>query len=63
MKGSSIHVMCNLCDYQATMKGNLKQHIQSEHEDIKYSCDQYNYQFRKKISLLEHNEVEHTGIM
>ena len=45
------------------MNGNLKEHIQSEHEDIKYSCDQYNYQFRKKISLLEHNEVEHTGIM
>ena len=30
---------CDPCQYKATEKGNLKKHIQSVHEKVKYFCD------------------------
>ena len=30
---------CELCDYKAAHKANLKRHVNSVHERDKYSCD------------------------
>ena len=35
---------CDLCDYQATDRGNLTRHKQSKHEGKKYPCDSCDYQ-------------------
>ena len=35
-----IHDFCDQCDYKATRKYCLHQHIVSAHERVVYSCDQ-----------------------
>ena len=34
---------CNQCHSQFTTKGNLKTHIQSKHEGVKYTCNHCNF--------------------
>ena len=43
----SVHerLSCKICDYQASSQRNLKKHIQSVHEKIKYSCDLCDHQY------------------
>ena len=53
---------CNQCDHQATVKGDLKRHIQSVHEKIKYSCNHCDQQFTAKGSLKKHIQSVHEKI-
>ena len=45
---------CNLCDYKASRKGNLKTHKMSVHMGIKYSCDQCDSKLTEQGSLKKH---------
>ena len=51
---------CHHCDYQATDKHHLIQHIQSLHEGIKYPCPHCDYQARAKPALKKHILGKHT---
>merc|ERR1711974_280031 len=48
------HYPCDHCDYQATRKSQLQEHIQSKHEGINYPCDHCDYQATRKSQLQEH---------
>ena len=37
-------LVCDKCESQFTTKGNLKKHIQSKHEGVKYACNYCDYQ-------------------
>ena len=50
---------CDQCEYKATQKGNLKQHIESIHENITYPCDQCEYKSTWKGNLKKHIESIH----
>ena len=50
---------CDKCDYQATFKINLKEHIESKHQGIKYDCDKCDNQATLKRNLKEHTESKH----
>ena len=49
--------MWSVCDKQVLTIGGLKKHIQSEHEDVKYPCNQCNYQFTQQASLKKHMKI------
>ena len=52
--------ICDQCDYQASTRSSLNDHI--IHEEIKYFCDQCNYKSKKKTKLLTHIKTKHEGI-
>ena len=47
---------------QVAKQSNLQRHIQSQHEGIKYPCDQCDYQATEKNGLQKHNKSKHEGI-
>ena len=53
---------CNQCDYKATQKGNMTQHIQSVHEGVKYACNQCAYQATQQSNLTTHIQSVHEGV-
>ena len=53
---------CDKCDYQATRKNILNQHIQAKHEGVKYACDQCDYQASYKWDLSTHIQSKHEGL-
>ena len=42
---------CEFCDYKATQKGSLQEHVKSIHNGVKYSCDFCDYKETQKCSL------------
>ena len=53
---------CNQCDYRATQKGNMTQHIQSVHAGVKYPCNRCNYQATQQSNLTTHIQSVHEGV-
>ena len=53
---------CPHCDYKATLKGNLKIHIESKHNKIKYPCQQCAHKASTKQSLKLHIQSIHDKI-
>ena len=45
---------CEFCDYKASQKGNLQQHVQSIHVGVKYSCEFCDYKASQKGHLKQH---------
>ena len=45
---------CKLCSYEATQKGNLKEHQKSVHDGIKYPCKHCSYQATQEQALTKH---------
>ena len=50
---------CDQCDFKATIKGNLTQHVQSIHEGVTHQCDQCDYKATQKGNLTIHEGVPH----
>ena len=46
-------------DYRATKKGHQKEHVESTHEGVRYSCDQCDYRDTTNGHLKEHVESIH----
>ena len=42
---------CEFCEYEATTKSNLHQHVQSIHNGVKHSCEFCEYKFRIEKTL------------
>ena len=53
---------CNLCDYQATQQSNLRTHIKSVHEGVKYACNLCDYQAKIQTNLTVHIQSIHEGV-
>ena len=51
------------CDYRATKKGHQKEHVESTHEGVRYSCDQCDYRDTTKGHLKEHIESIHEDVL
>ena len=52
--------MCNLCDYKASEKSNLKVHVASVHQGIKpFKCKICNYEDAQKKNLKIHIQTVH----
>ena len=59
IKTDSDQFSCNQCEKQYSYKRNLKQHVESAHEGIKYPCDICNREFNQKVHLVTHMKLVH----
>ena len=53
---------CDKCDFKATQKGDLNQHIESKHEGVYYRCYQCVYKSCWKGELNKHVKSKHEGV-
>ena len=55
---------CSECDIVCSHLGNLKRHMKSKHEGIRYSCDYLgcDYKATQKPDIKRHKEFKHNGI-
>ena len=51
---------CVICSKSYKKSGNLKQHIESAHEEKSYKCDLCSSKFTEKVNLKKHIESVHT---
>ena len=58
----SIKILCNQCDYIATKRGDLLNHIKSRHEGVKYPCDQCDYKATFQVALKTHIKSIHERV-
>ena len=58
----SVKYPCNKCEYEATQKSSLKNHIQSKHEGVWYDCNQCDYKAKQLGILTTHVKLKHSGI-
>ena len=49
------------CDYKATERGSLRQHIKPIHEGEQYTCEKCDYKATQKGSLRQHIKSIHEG--
>ena len=42
---------CEYCDYNATNKGSLTQHVKSIHDGVKYRCEYCDYKATTKVAF------------
>ena len=54
---------CPHCEYKATQKGNLQNHIKSIHEGQKFQCPHCEYKASQKGHLQRHIKSVHEGLM
>ena len=45
---------CDQCDHKTMRKGNLKRHVEAQHEGLYYSCDQCDYKAKQKGQIKQH---------
>ena len=50
----NVRYSCNRCDFKATWKQSLKEHIDTVHEKVQYSCNQCDYKVTTKKYLKRH---------
>ena len=55
---------CSECDIVCSHLGNLKRHMKSKHEGIRYSCDYIgcDYKATQKPDIKRHKEFKHNGV-
>ena len=46
-------------DYKVNCAGHLKEHVESIHEGVRYSCDQCDYRATTKGNLKRHEMFKH----
>ena len=59
MKHKNVIYICDICDYQATTKKYLNQHMGIKHEEVVNNCDKCDYQSTAQIHLKEHTVTSH----
>ena len=60
-KGIRKHA-CPYCDKRFSQKANLRTHVKTLHEELRYPCYQCEYQAKRKAALQIHVESQHEGI-
>ena len=50
---------CNQCDYRATRRQSLKQHVESMHENVKFKCPNCDKAYSNKTHMLNHKKATH----
>jgi hypothetical protein len=50
---------CDMCDYQASLRGSVSRHIRTIHQGLRYPCDQCEYQATRSHHLKRHKERLH----
>ena len=53
---------CRQCGELFSKRTNLKRHIQTIHEGLKYNCKQCDYQNQERALLINHIKSEHAGV-
>jgi len=53
------HHKCEQCDFYSTTKSNLKKHVQSQHDGIRYQCPHCDHTTSQKIRLKSHILSKH----
>ena len=53
---------CDQCDYSASRRDKLKQHVNAKHFGIKYQCDMCPYEASRSDKLKVHKEAKHFGL-
>ena len=54
--------LCDQCNYRATRKDTLFQHINSIHKGFKFPCDQCEYKAGGRGTSLNHIRSIHKGV-
>ena len=57
-----LRFLCDQCNYKATRKDTLFQHINSIHKGIKFPCDQCEYKAGGRGTSLNHIRSIHKGV-
>ena len=60
-KHCQLKVKCTVCG-EIVRKGYLKEHLESKHLGMKYSCHECELEARSKQQLRRHVEKKHLGI-
>merc|ERR1712150_148157 len=55
------HSHCNKCEYQGN-KHDLRIHIKSKHENLKYKCNRCEFRYKTKQGLRKHIDSFHLGL-
>ena len=55
-------LMCDLCGFEAPAKKVLRQHIEAEHEGVRYECRQCVYVAKSRGTLRRHEQSAHEGV-
>ena len=53
---------CDLCPFKTQSNKDLRSHLKSVHEGVKYPCDQCDYKATYKRGLLTHIKLKHVGV-
>ena len=53
----------NQCEYKAKYKGDLKKHLESQHQGVCYLCNKCDYRAKYKGDLKKHVESQHEGVV
>ena len=53
---------CDSCDYLATLKSDLRTHMNSVYEENKFPCELYDYLATLKSNLKRHIESIHESV-
>ena len=61
MKVCVILVSWDNCDYKAVLAGNLKKHVKTIHEGVRYPCDKCDQIATRKDFLKNHRKSKHQG--
>jgi len=59
---AGVRYPCQECDYTATKKWHLQQHVDSTHKGIIYPCGQCSYEAKTKQTLQRHMRSIHDGV-
>jgi len=51
---------CEICDFAASTKDNLRQHKACKHDDTKYPCDLCDHEAATPARLRKHMKIKHT---
>ena len=54
---------CEYCSKKFLTRGNLRQHIQSKHQGVKFDCNQCDQQFSQHGHLKRHIKSKHEGVI
>ena len=58
----TVKYSCEFCDYKATTKNTLQNHVKSIHDGVKYSCEYCEYKATTKSDLRRHVKSIHDGV-
>ena len=53
---------CRQCDYENSALYNLRLHVESKHEGVRYPCNQCDYKATREVHLRRHKEIKHEGV-